>query len=106
MKPFITVLLLSAICLCPGFAQTTDHRKSQLNCVTELTCNSLSLTSPQKERIAELKHDRNLLDCLRGSALCDPGQLNASEAREVIIANQRRNLLNCEQGQMLCDHSL
>ena len=69
MRLIIPLFLLLAIFACPGFAQTTADQASPSNCASGLgTCNSSLLTNSQKEQIAVLKHEHNLLDCLNGSA--------------------------------------
>jgi hypothetical protein len=62
--------------------------------------------SSAKRKVSQLRHDRNLWECLMGYGLCDRSVLTLEEAKQVAGAEYRRNLLACETTLGLCDKSL
>ena len=75
-KIFVLLLLLAH----SGFAKTTARQNSVSNDVRQPdACNSSSLTTTQKAKIANLKREQNLWECLTGSIFCNPAPLDPSQ---------------------------
>lgn len=69
-------------------------------------CDKSLLAPEEKETIAKIDKQRNLMDCDTGIDPCDRALLSAAEAGDVKKFDQQRNALACEAGEMSCDRSL
>ena len=77
MRSLLMLFLLCGIFVCPGFAQSRELKTSSQSCLAGISnCDPSSPTKWQSGNIVELSQDQNLLECLTGVGLCDPGPLN------------------------------
>jgi hypothetical protein len=86
MISFTLLFLFATIFASSGSAQTMDHRAMLQGCHVDITnCDFASPTKLRDDRIAEITQDRNLRECLTGSALCDQGPLTPSQSPSLLI---------------------